>query len=123
MQVQQDGSRGNAPPHDAMTASMARRIENQVERVFRRTYGARTGFRTLAILGAQQMVGAGAQRPAIREALTQCVLRQLTADTDYVGAWEEREAAARELTALIEEWVSEERRATASPVRPRSRKP
>jgi hypothetical protein len=86
---------------------MARRIENQIERVFRKTFGARMGLRTLAMLGAQQMLAVGASPSAIRAALTSSVEKQLRVVGDDTGPLEEREAEARTLTALMAVWVAE----------------
>jgi hypothetical protein len=52
----------------------ARRLSNQIERAFRGTYGARTGLRTIVQMVTRQMLGGGASRDSIAQAMEQCVL-------------------------------------------------
>jgi hypothetical protein len=51
----------------------ARRLHNQIERALRHTYGATTGLRILVGLSTREMLGAGASKDQIRQALVDCV--------------------------------------------------
>jgi hypothetical protein len=86
---------------------MVRRIENQIERVFRKTYGARDGLRTLVRLGAGQLSDAGATAETARAEMVLCVTRQLVSGGPDAGPQADREADAERLTPLMLEWVAE----------------
>jgi hypothetical protein len=61
-------------PQDAPPPATARRLNNQIARAFRGTYGARTGLRTIVRLTTRQMLQAGMPRDAIQRTLELCVL-------------------------------------------------
>ena len=58
---------GPLPP--GLSEGLAHRIEQQIRRVYRRTYNAEFGLRTLVHLGASSMRSAGASRREMHEAL------------------------------------------------------
>jgi hypothetical protein len=58
---------GPLPP--GLSEGLAHRIEQQIQRVYRRTYNAEFGLRTLVRLGAASMRSAGASRRQMHQAL------------------------------------------------------
>ena len=54
---------------DVPPPATARRLNNQIARAFRGTYGARTGLRTIVRLTTHQMLLAGTPRDAIQRTL------------------------------------------------------
>jgi len=56
-----------------LSPATAHRLDQQIKRAFRHTYGAEAGLRTLVRLAATEMVRAGASRDAVRKALIERV--------------------------------------------------
>ena len=61
--------------HPAVLSDAAgRRLSNQIDRVFRGTYGARTGLQTIVTALARQMIATGSSPAAIMRTFEGCVL-------------------------------------------------
>ena len=58
----------------ALSDAAGRRLSNQIDRVFRGTYGARTGLQTLVTALARQMIATGSSPAAIMRTFEGCVL-------------------------------------------------
>jgi len=89
-------------PSGALTDAAARRMSNQIARVFRGTYGATTGLQTIMTSLARQMLVAGQSPDTIAQTFTHCVL----AHSDGPGA-ESRNAESRMLLALTRQCVAQ----------------
>lgn len=58
----------------ALSDAAGRRLSNQIDRVFRGTYGARTGLQTIVTALARQMIATGSSPAAIMRTFEGCVL-------------------------------------------------
>ena len=56
-----------------LSPATAHRLDQQIKRAFRHTYGAEAGLRTLVRLAATEMLRAGASRDVVRKALIERV--------------------------------------------------
>jgi hypothetical protein len=62
------------PTHETkLSPATAHRLDQQIKRAFRHTYGAEAGLRTLVRLAATEMLRAGASRDVVRKALIERV--------------------------------------------------
>lgn len=91
----------------ALPPATARRLEHQIDRVFRQTYGARTGLQVLVQLATQQMLLAGASVETVRETLTRCVANRPTALTDEPNGATVAPADVAALTKAMLTWVDD----------------
>jgi len=89
-------------PSGALTDAAARRMSNQIARVYRGTYGATTGLQTIMTSLARQMLIAGQSPDAIAQTFTHCVL----AHSDRPAA-ESQNAESRMLVALTRQCVEQ----------------
>lgn len=64
----------NSTNDDAALPGTARRLNNQIARAFRGTYGARTGLRMIVRLTTRRMLQAGTPRDMIQRTIEQSVL-------------------------------------------------
>ncbi|MDB4878461.1 MAG: hypothetical protein JWM41_4907 [Gemmatimonadetes bacterium] len=86
---------------DIPPAATARRLNNQIARAFRGTYGARTGLRTIVRLTTHQMLQSGMPRDAIQRTLEQCVLNhpaRLLSDPHNIVTGESQSTTLAQLT-------------------------
>lgn len=86
---------------DIPPAATARRLNNQIARAFRGTYGARTGLRTIVRLTTRQMLLAGTPRDAIQRTLETCVLNhpaRLLGDPHNIVRGESQSTTLAQLT-------------------------
>jgi hypothetical protein len=86
---------------DLPPAATARRLNNQIARAFRGTYGARTGLRTIVRLTTLQMLQAGTPRDAIQRTLELCVLNhpaRLLSDPHNIVTGESQSTTLAQLT-------------------------
>lgn len=87
-----------------LRSTTAHRIDQQIKRAFRHTYGAEAGLRTLVRLGASEMLRAGASREAIKNALTDR-LRLHSGDnrTSLISGESQSEALTKRIGAWCDE--------------------
>jgi hypothetical protein len=104
----------NRTPATSFSAGTAHRLDQQIKRAFRHTYGAESGLRTLVRLGTTEMLRAGASRVAIRNALVARVANHPGQGKPSILTGESRSAA---LTKLMLVWSDEvlDRDAESSP--------
>ena len=88
----------------SLSAATAHRLDQQIKRAFRHTYGAESGLRTLVRLGTSEMLRAGASRAAIRNALVQRVSNHPGQGKPSLLTGESRSDA---LTKLMLAWSDE----------------
>jgi hypothetical protein len=93
---------GPLPP--GLSEGLAHRIEQQIRRVYRRTYNAEFGLRTLVHLGASSMRSAGASRKEMHEALVRRVDNHAGAGKDSILSGNSHATALRK---QIVEWCDE----------------
>ena len=93
-----------APLPPGLSESLAHRIEQQIRRVYHRTYNAESGLRTLVHLGASSMRNAGASRRAMHEALVTRVDYHAAAGKDSILSGNSHATALRK---QIVEWCDE----------------
>ena len=93
---------GPLPP--GLSEGLAHRIEQQIRRVYRRTYNAESGLRTLVRLGASAMKGAGATRKEMHEALVARVDSHSGAGKDSILSGNSH---ATQLRKQIVQWCDE----------------
>jgi hypothetical protein len=91
----------------ALTTSMVRRLNHQIERAFRGTYGAESGLRTLVRMGTQQMLLAGAPPASIGSAFSACVLNHPCPEDGNSSVLRAREKGSRILEGLMLVWAAE----------------
>lgn len=92
----------STPP--SLSAAIAHRIDQQIKRAFRHTYGAEAGLRTLVRLGTTEMLRAGASPEAIQKALIERVQHHPGQGKPSLLTGESRSVA---LTRLMLEWCNE----------------
>ena len=63
----------NTAPAAKLSPATSHRLDQQIKRAFRHTYGAAAGLRTLVRLAATEMLRAGASRDIVRKALVERV--------------------------------------------------
>ena len=93
---------GPLPP--GLSEGLAHRIEQQIRRVYRRSYNAEFGLRTLVHLGVTSMRTAGASRLEMHEALVTRVDNHAGAGKDSIVSGNSHAAALRE---QIVRWCDE----------------
>ena len=94
-------SEAHDPAHGVLLRLDTRRLSNQISRVYRGTFGARTGLRTIVRTMARQALGAGASPSDVARAFEIQVLSHsahLAADRHDDGAGELRSQSLIELT-------------------------
>jgi len=97
---------GVTAPASLLSRSTETRLQNQIARAFRQTYGAETGLRTLVLLATSQMRAAGASRSDVRRALTKCMVNRPAHQPGHpVLVTSESQAAA--LMAQMLTWTDE----------------
>lgn len=89
-------------PGGALTDAAARRMSNQIARVYRGTYGATTGLQTIMTSLARQMLVAGQSPDTIAQTFAHCVL----AHSDRPPA-DSRNAESQMLVALTRQCVAQ----------------
>ena len=71
MSIEDDVSKTRQKPNGAVLSGIARRrLSNQIDRGYRRTFGARAGLRTIVESVAREMLRAGVPRDVIAKAIT-----------------------------------------------------
>ena len=93
---------GPLPP--GLSEGLAHRIEQQIRRVYRRTYNAEFGLRTLVQQGVSSMLVAGATRREMHEALVTRVDNHAGAGKDSILSGNSH---ATMLRKQIVEWCDE----------------
>jgi hypothetical protein len=97
---------GTTTPASLLSRSTETRLQNQIARAFRRTYGAETGLRTLVWLATSQMRAAGASRSEMRLALKRCMVNRPPHQAGHPAlVTSETQTAA--LTTLMLAWTDE----------------
>lgn len=93
-------------PASLLSRSTETRLQNQIARAFRHTYGAETGLRTLVWLATSQMRAAGASRSEVRLALKRCMVNRPTHQAGH-PALVTSETHTAALTTLMLAWTDE----------------
>lgn len=93
---------GPFPP--GLSEGLAHRIEQQIRRVYRRTYNAESGLRTLVHLGVSSMVTAGATPKQMQDALVARVDSHAGAGKDSILSGNSHATVLRK---QIVEWCDE----------------
>jgi hypothetical protein len=91
-------------PATTLNAATAHRIDQQIKRAFRHTYGAESGLRTLVRRGVEEMLRAGASPQEIRDAL---VARMQNHPAPGKPSLLTGESRATVLTRLMIAWADE----------------
>lgn len=99
-----DGARVADPT--LLSRSTESRLQTQILRAFRHTYGAEAGLRTLVWLATSQMRAAGASRSDVRLALTRCMVNRPILEADHASPVPSATQAAA-LTTLMLAWTDE----------------
>lgn len=89
---------------DAMSSATAHRVDQQIKRAFRHTYNAEAGLRTLVVLGAAEMLRAGATREHVRSAM---IARVQNHPGDGKPSLVTGESRADSITRLMLAWGDE----------------
>ena len=92
---------------DAPPPGTARRLNNQIARAFRGTYGARTGLRTIVRLTTLQMLQAGTPRATIQRTIESCVLNHPARDVRDPHNIVTGESQSTTLAQLARQWSDE----------------
>lgn len=95
-------SPGPLPP--GLSESVAHRIDQQIKRVYRRTYNAESGLRTLVQLGVAAMIRAGATPQQIRHALVARIDRNIGEGKDSILTGKSHSETLKNLVAV---WCDE----------------
>ena len=92
---------------DAPPPGTARRLNNQIARAFRGTYGARTGLRTIVRLTTLQMLQSGTSRASIQRTIESCVLNHPARDLRDPHNIVTGESQSTTLAQLARQWSDE----------------
>lgn len=93
------------PAHEAgVSTATAHRIDQQIKRAIRHTFGAESGLRMLVKLGATEMLRAGATRDAVHKALEAHVDAHAGMGKPSLLTGESRSDALRK---LVRNWCEE----------------
>jgi hypothetical protein len=95
-------TRGALPT--TLRPATAHRLDQQIKRAFRHTYGAEAGLRTLVRLGASEMLSAGASKQAVRNAILERMQNHPSQGKPSLVTGESRWEA---LTKLVLAWADE----------------
>jgi hypothetical protein len=108
MSTEDDATKTRQGPGSGVLSGIARRrLSNQIDRGYRRTFGARAGLRTIVASVAREMLRAGASRPVVAAAITQFLVdHPARLSANPVGASSD-DFSSSMLTELVQQCVDE----------------